>query len=113
MNLRAYTLSLPYNEPDAIILAESPEKAAVLLGAELRSKQEEDDIWELVFPIKLFQPSLLGSEMEKRQDGMWHYDIPTREGKQIHLLLNLEGEVEAVMWLQEYPIVVGATLQAV
>jgi len=105
MSFKAYSLfTPPDNEPDAIVLANSPEEAAALLGAEFRGEVGENT-WDVVFPAQLFDPPRRGSEEERLSDGMWHHYIQARDGRRISLLLNLEGEAELLMRLQERPVV--------
>ncbi|MDP2735754.1 MAG: hypothetical protein Q8P12_06120 [bacterium] len=111
MTLKGYTLFTPGDETDLLVLASSPEEAASLLGGEFRGPTERDEeIWEVVFPASLFSPPRLGSEDERRKDGMWFYRIKSTLGEDAELLLALENGAELVMWLQEYPVVSSVPL---
>lgn len=95
-----FTSDVPHLEaiPEAALLADSPQEAAELVGAELRERKGKN-LWEVVFPMSLFIPPDLGT------DEMWHYTISSDDGRKIILLLDLENEVELTMELWEVPII--------
>lgn len=106
MSLKAYVLFCPPDEADAIVLANSPEEAAKLLGAQLRERIV-DRVYDIVFPVQLFNPPPIGSEEERMRDGMWHYYLYATDGRRIVFLLHLEEEAELIMRLHERPILVS------
>lgn len=106
MTLKAFELFSPGGDgdPDAVILAETPEEAASLLKAELR-EQSDENTWVVVFPISLFFSPIIGSKEERMAGGMWHYYIQAADDKRVMLLLNLGTGVELIMWIRELPVI--------
>ena len=98
------------DDPSCIILATSPEEAASLLKGEFRGRVKDGEIWEIAFPISLFDPPVLGSRDEQWKDGMWSYYIEATLGQRIELLLDLSNETEFVMWLVECSVVSSVPL---
>lgn len=108
--LKGYVLHSLGSEgfPDAVIVAESLERAIEFLGAELQEQVHETK-WSIVFPVTCFQSPTPGSKEEKDTAGMWVHRISSQTGRDLIIYWDWRTEVGVAYFLEELPLLIPSS----